>query len=178
MTPMSRRSSQRMGASRDFGALWSKALQVNTLSPSDAMNAVARTRRQLLPAWPRRRTSPTGRPPPGHGAALQDLGSGARQLRPRRRTGRLGRRAGRSPGRKPVTPLRPADLAGPGARPDGRLYVTRPVFRVASTSPCYNYDDLTGKGAEMSGGRWNRKGVSTLLIVPSVIVPQETRIRP
>ncbi len=46
--------------------------------------------------------------------------------------------------------------------------MTRSVFRIASTSPSYNYDDLTGKGAEMSGGRWNRKGVPVVYTASSV----------
>ncbi len=46
--------------------------------------------------------------------------------------------------------------------------MTRPVFRIASTSPSYNYDDMTGKGAEMSGGRWNRKGVAVVYTASSV----------
>ena len=46
--------------------------------------------------------------------------------------------------------------------------MTRPVFRIASTSPSYNYDDMTGKGAEMSGGRWNRKGVPVVYTASSV----------
>ncbi len=44
----------------------------------------------------------------------------------------------------------------------------RSVFRIASTSPSYNYDDMTGKGAEMSGGRWNRKGVPVVYTASSV----------
>ncbi|MBW8880139.1 MAG: RES family NAD+ phosphorylase [Asticcacaulis sp.] len=46
--------------------------------------------------------------------------------------------------------------------------MTRSVFRIASTSPSYNYDDLTGKGAEMSGGRWNRKGMPVVYTASSV----------
>ncbi len=46
--------------------------------------------------------------------------------------------------------------------------MTRSVFRIASTSPSYNYDDMTGKGAEMSGGRWNRKGAPVVYTASSV----------
>lgn len=34
--------------------------------------------------------------------------------------------------------------------------MTQTLYRIASTSPSYNYDDLTGTGAAKSGGRWNR----------------------
>jgi RES domain-containing protein len=44
----------------------------------------------------------------------------------------------------------------------------RSVFRIASTSPAYNYDDMTGKGAELSGGRWNRKGMPVVYTASSV----------
>jgi len=46
--------------------------------------------------------------------------------------------------------------------------VTRSVYRIAATSPSYNYDDMTGKGAEMSGGRWNRKGVPVVYTASSI----------
>ena len=32
------------------------------------------------------------------------------------------------------------------------------LWRIASDTPSYGADDLTGKGAELTGGRWNRKG--------------------
>jgi len=32
------------------------------------------------------------------------------------------------------------------------------VWRIASDTPQYEAHDLSGKGAELSGGRWNRKG--------------------
>ena len=32
------------------------------------------------------------------------------------------------------------------------------LWRIATDAPLYEADDLTGKGAELSGGRWNRKG--------------------
>jgi RES domain-containing protein len=35
-----------------------------------------------------------------------------------------------------------------------------PVFwRIATDTPIYSSDDLSGKGAESTGGRWNRKGI-------------------
>jgi RES domain-containing protein len=33
------------------------------------------------------------------------------------------------------------------------------LWRIATEAPAYRSTDLTGKGAEMTGGRWNRKGV-------------------
>lgn len=42
------------------------------------------------------------------------------------------------------------------------------VYRIASTSPAYSYDDMTGKGAELSGGRWNRKGMPVVYTASSV----------
>lgn len=32
------------------------------------------------------------------------------------------------------------------------------IWRIATDTPDYEADDLSGKGAEKSGGRWNRKG--------------------
>ncbi len=46
--------------------------------------------------------------------------------------------------------------------------MTQSVFRIASTSPSYTYDDMTGKGAEMSGGRWSRRGVPVVYTASSV----------
>ena len=40
------------------------------------------------------------------------------------------------------------------------------MWRIAADTPTYEADDLSGKGAELSGGRWNRKG--TPLIYASV----------
>jgi RES domain-containing protein len=34
----------------------------------------------------------------------------------------------------------------------------RAVWRIAADTPNYGSDDLSGKGAEKTGGRWNRKG--------------------
>lgn len=36
------------------------------------------------------------------------------------------------------------------------------VWRIAADAPAYGADDLTGKGAELTGGRWNRKGTPML----------------
>jgi len=40
------------------------------------------------------------------------------------------------------------------------------VWRIAAETPDYEAHDLSGKGAEQTGGRWNRKG--TPLIYTSV----------
>jgi RES domain-containing protein len=39
-------------------------------------------------------------------------------------------------------------------------------WRIAADTPTYEAHDLSGKGAELSGGRWNRKG--TALVYASV----------
>jgi RES domain-containing protein len=36
------------------------------------------------------------------------------------------------------------------------------VWRIASDTPDYGSDDLAGKGAESTGGRWNEKGLPVL----------------
>ena len=36
------------------------------------------------------------------------------------------------------------------------------VWRIASDTPAYGSDDLSGKGAEITGGRWNKKGTPLL----------------
>jgi RES domain-containing protein len=36
------------------------------------------------------------------------------------------------------------------------------VWRIAPDTPDYGADDLSGKGAQKTGGRWNRKGTSLL----------------
>jgi len=36
------------------------------------------------------------------------------------------------------------------------------VWRIAADTPDYAADDLSGKGAEKTGGRWNRKGTPLL----------------
>jgi len=42
------------------------------------------------------------------------------------------------------------------------------VWRIAADTPDYGSDDLTGKGAELTGGRWNRKGTPLLYTSPSM----------
>jgi len=42
------------------------------------------------------------------------------------------------------------------------------VWRIAADTPTYGAGDLTGKGAELTGGRWNRKGTPLLYASPSV----------
>lgn len=36
------------------------------------------------------------------------------------------------------------------------------VWRIASDTPDYEADDLTGAGAKASGGRWNRAGIAVI----------------
>jgi RES domain-containing protein len=36
------------------------------------------------------------------------------------------------------------------------------VWRIAADTPAYGSDDLSGKGAESTGGRWNKKGTPLL----------------
>ena len=36
------------------------------------------------------------------------------------------------------------------------------VWRIATDTPDYTADDVTGKGAELSGGRWNARGTPLL----------------
>jgi RES domain-containing protein len=36
--------------------------------------------------------------------------------------------------------------------------LSRIVYRIAIDAPTYEADDLSGKGAEITGGRWNEKG--------------------
>lgn len=42
------------------------------------------------------------------------------------------------------------------------------LWRIATDAPDYLSDDLTGKGAEVTGGRWNRKGRAVLYTSPSI----------
>ncbi len=37
--------------------------------------------------------------------------------------------------------------------------MSRPVWRIATDTPSYEADDLTGAGAKATGGRWNSPGV-------------------
>lgn len=36
------------------------------------------------------------------------------------------------------------------------------VWRIATDTPTYEADDLTGAGAKITGGRWNEKGVAVV----------------
>ena len=40
--------------------------------------------------------------------------------------------------------------------------MTRYVWRIATDTPDYGADDLSGKGGEKTGGRWNRKGTALI----------------
>ncbi len=46
--------------------------------------------------------------------------------------------------------------------------MTRYVWRIAADTPEYGADDLTGKGAEKTGGRWNRKGAPLVYCASSI----------
>nr|WP_295112583.1 RES family NAD+ phosphorylase [uncultured Caulobacter sp.] len=41
------------------------------------------------------------------------------------------------------------------------------LWRIATDAPTYTADDMTGKGAEIDGGRWNGKGVPALYTATS-----------
>ncbi len=36
------------------------------------------------------------------------------------------------------------------------------AYRIGTDTPAYEADDLSGKGAEITGGRWNEKGVAVV----------------
>ena len=42
------------------------------------------------------------------------------------------------------------------------------LWRIATDTPDYGSDDLSGKGAEVSGGRWNRKGTPLIYASTSI----------
>ena len=42
------------------------------------------------------------------------------------------------------------------------------LWRIATDSPFYVADDLSGKGAEITGGRWNAAGIPMLYTAPSI----------
>jgi RES domain-containing protein len=42
------------------------------------------------------------------------------------------------------------------------------LWRIATDTPDYGADDLSGKGAEVTGGRWNRKGVPMIYASTSI----------
>ena len=46
--------------------------------------------------------------------------------------------------------------------------MTRYAWRIAADTPDYGADDLTGKGAEKTGGRWNRKGTPLIYASASI----------
>jgi RES domain-containing protein len=41
------------------------------------------------------------------------------------------------------------------------------MWRIGTDAPTYTADDLTGAGAELTGGRWNRKGTPMLYVASS-----------
>lgn len=43
----------------------------------------------------------------------------------------------------------------------------RAIWRIAADAPDYTADDLTGEGARITGGRWNRKGAPALYAAES-----------
>ena len=43
------------------------------------------------------------------------------------------------------------------------------LWRIGTDTPRYEAHDMTGKGAELSGGRWNRPG--TPLVPRKVTIP-------
>ena len=40
--------------------------------------------------------------------------------------------------------------------------MSRIVYRIGVDAPAYEADDLSGKGAEITGGRWNEKGTAVV----------------
>jgi RES domain-containing protein len=42
------------------------------------------------------------------------------------------------------------------------------VWRIASETPCYAADDISGTGASLEGGRWNRNGSAVLYCTSSI----------
>ena len=46
--------------------------------------------------------------------------------------------------------------------------MARYAWRIATDAPDYGADDLTGKGAEKTGGRWNRKGTPLIYASASI----------
>lgn len=46
--------------------------------------------------------------------------------------------------------------------------MARYAWRIATDTPDYGADDLTGKGAEKTGGRWNRKGTPLIYASASI----------
>jgi RES domain-containing protein len=46
--------------------------------------------------------------------------------------------------------------------------MSRHVWRIATDTPDYGADDLSGKGAERTGGRWNRNGTPLIYTSTSI----------
>ncbi len=58
------------------------------------------------------------------------------------------------------------------------MTVSFTLWRIGVDAPEYLADDLTGKGAEMTGGRWNRKGTPVLYTSTSIALAcLETMVR-
>lgn len=45
--------------------------------------------------------------------------------------------------------------------------MSRTAYRIGTDTPDYEADDLSGKGAEITGGRWNKKGVAVVYAAQS-----------
>ena len=45
--------------------------------------------------------------------------------------------------------------------------MSRTVYRIGTDAPDYEADDLSGKGAEITGGRWNEKGMAVVYAADS-----------
>jgi len=45
--------------------------------------------------------------------------------------------------------------------------LSRIVYRIGVDAPAYEADDLSGKGAEITGGRWNEKGTAAVYAADS-----------
>lgn len=45
--------------------------------------------------------------------------------------------------------------------------MTRTAWRIATDAPTYEADDMTGAGAELTGGRWNAKGTPVVYAAES-----------
>lgn len=45
--------------------------------------------------------------------------------------------------------------------------MSRVAYRIGTDAPAYEADDLTGRGAELTGGRWNEKGVAVVYAAAS-----------
>ena len=45
--------------------------------------------------------------------------------------------------------------------------MSRTVYRIGTDTPDYEADDLSGRGAEITGGRWNEKGAAVIYAAES-----------